>query len=85
MAQLGELAYSVEETPPPAVIGFSTLQHVAVMSSSLLYPVILATEAGLRGEQLFDLVALSMVALGVDWLIEMGAESKRAVGAGCGA
>lgn len=65
MARASGIVYSVEEMPPPAVAGFSTLQHVAVMSSSLLYPVILATEGGLAGVHLFDFVALSMVALGL--------------------
>lgn len=65
MARASGIVYSVDEMPPPAVAGFSTLQHVAVMSSSLLYPVILATEGGLGGVRLFDFVALSMVALGV--------------------
>src|SRR5512134_1426433 len=65
MARPTGLVYSVEERLPPAVAGFSTLQHVAVMSSSLLYPVILATEGGLAGVHLFDFVALSMVALGL--------------------
>ena len=65
MARPTGLVYSVEERLPPTVAGFSTLQHVAVMSSSLLYPVILATEGGLDGTRLFDFVALSMVVLGV--------------------
>ena len=65
MARPGGLLYAVDETPPPTVLAFSTAQHVAVMSSSLLYPVILATEAQLAGTQLFDMAALSMVALGV--------------------
>ena len=57
MARASGIVYSVEEMPPPAVAGFSTLQHVAVMSSSLLYPVILATEGGLTGVQLFDFIS----------------------------
>ena len=65
MARAPGIAYSVDEMPPPTVAGFSTVQHVAVMSSSLLYPVILATQGGLVGVQLFDFVALSMVGLGL--------------------
>jgi NCS2 family nucleobase:cation symporter-2 len=65
MARPAGLLYAVDETPPPTVLAFSTAQHVAVMSSSLLYPVILATEAQLTGTRLFDMAALSMVALGV--------------------
>jgi NCS2 family nucleobase:cation symporter-2 len=65
MARPGGLLYAVDETPPRTVLAFSTVQHVAVMSSSLLYPVILASEAQLSGTRLFDMAALSMVALGV--------------------
>ena len=65
MARPTGLIYDVNETPPPAVLGFSTVQHVAVISTLLVYPVILATEAKLSSSQLLDLVALSMIALGV--------------------
>ncbi len=59
------LIYDVNETPPPTVLAFSTVQHVAVISTLLVYPVILATEAKLSASQLLDLVSLSMIALGV--------------------
>jgi xanthine permease XanP len=65
MARPAGLIYDVNETPPPAVLGFSTVQHVAVISTLLVYPVILATEAKLSPSQLLDLVALSMLAVGV--------------------
>lgn len=65
MARPTGLIYDVNDTPPPAVLGFSTVQHVAVITTLLVYPVILATEAKLSASQLLDLVALSMIALGV--------------------
>lgn len=65
MTRPSGLIYDVNETPPPTVLGFSAVQHVAVISTLLVYPVILATEAKLSPTQLMDLVALSMLALGV--------------------
>jgi xanthine permease XanP len=63
------LIYDVNETPPPTVLGLATVQHLAVISTLLLYPLILATEAGLKGTQLFDMVAASIMALGVGTLL----------------
>jgi len=64
MARPNGLIYDVNDTPPLAVLGFGTLQYVAVISTLLVYPVILATEARLSATQLLDLVALSMLAVG---------------------
>src|SRR5712671_2590723 len=41
------LLYAVDETLPPGTLFFAALQHAAVMSNSLVYPIILAREAGL--------------------------------------
>jgi len=65
MARPSGLIYDVDQTPPPTALGFGTLQHVAVISTLLVYPVILATQAGLSDARLLDLVSLSMLAVGV--------------------
>lgn len=65
MTRPSGLVYDVNDTPPPALLGFGAIQHVAVISTFLVYPVILATEAGLSASQLLDLVAWSMLAVGV--------------------
>ena len=59
------LLYAVNETPPPGVLVFSALQHVAVMAITVLYPLILAREAKLAGTELLDFISVSMLALGV--------------------
>jgi xanthine permease XanP len=64
MTRPSGLIYDVNDVPPPTVLGFGAVQHVAVISTLLVYPVILATEAQLSASQLLDLVALSMIALG---------------------
>src|SRR5258708_22063637 len=63
------LLYSVDETPPRAVFIVAGLQQVAVMSNSLLYPIILGREAHLSLDRLFDFVSLSMLALGIATLL----------------
>src|SRR5262249_38736655 len=60
-----ELLYSVDETPPRAVLIVAAFQQVAVMSNSLAYPIILAREAGLSAAHMLDFVSLSMLTLGV--------------------
>jgi xanthine permease XanP len=63
------LLYSVDETPPRAVFIVAGLQHVALISNSLLYPIILGREARLSPEQLLDFVSLSMLSLGMATLL----------------
>src|ERR1700674_1653747 len=63
------LIYAVDETPPPPVLIISALQHVAVMAITILYPLILAHEAGLTATDLLDFVSLSMLALGVSTVL----------------
>jgi xanthine permease XanP len=47
----------------------AALQQVAVMSNSLLYPIIMGREARLSPDQLLDFVSLSMLALGMATLL----------------
>ncbi len=69
MARPTGLIYDVNDTPPPGVLGFGTLQHVAVISTFLIYPVILATEAKLTPAQLLDLMSFAMLAVGVSTVL----------------
>src|SRR5258708_10882149 len=59
------LVYSVDDTPPLAVLAMASLQQVAVMSNSLVYPIILARDAGLSGSHMLDFVSFSMLNLGI--------------------
>jgi xanthine permease XanP len=63
------LLYSVDETPPRAVFIIAGLQQVALMSNSLIYPIILGREAHLSADRLLDFVSVSMLALGVGTLL----------------
>ena len=64
MARPAGLLYAADETPPPLVLVLSALQHVGVVAITLVYPIIIAREAGLSPRQLLDVVSLSMLALG---------------------
>lgn len=59
------LLYSADQVPPPAVLAFSAAQHMAVMAVTLVFPIIIAREAGLTSSQQTDVVSLSMLAIGV--------------------
>jgi xanthine permease XanP len=65
MVRPSGLLYAVNEKPPLGVLVFSVAQHVALIASSLVFPVLLAREAGLSENQLLDSVSLAMLALGV--------------------
>jgi xanthine permease XanP len=65
MARPPGLLYGVDETPPPVTLVIAALQQVAVMSISLIYPIILAREAGLPASDLLDFASVGMLAIGV--------------------
>jgi xanthine permease XanP len=69
MARPPGLLYAVDETPPPATLVIAAFQQVAVMSNSLIYPIILAREAGLSSSELLDFASVSMLALGVGTIL----------------
>lgn len=59
------LLYAANERLPPGLLAFSALQNMAVMAVTLVFPVIIAREAGLSAGQQADVASLSMLALGV--------------------
>jgi NCS2 family nucleobase:cation symporter-2 len=63
------LLYSVDEMPPRTVFIVAGLQQVALMSNSLLYPIILGRQAYLSPDRLLDFVSVSMLALGIATLL----------------
>jgi xanthine permease XanP len=69
LARPSGLLYSVDEIPPRAVLIVAGLQQVALMSNSLLYPIILGREAHLSPDRLLDFVSLSMLALAIATLL----------------
>ena len=80
MSRPSGLLYSVDETPPRTIMVISALQHVAVNSITLIFPLIIAREAGLPPGQLVEFVSLSMLAMGISTIL-LCARSRFA---GCG-
>ncbi len=69
MSRPSGLLYSVDETPPRTIMVISALQHVAVNSITLVFPLIIAREAGLPLGQLLEFVSLSMLAMGISTIL----------------
>jgi NCS2 family nucleobase:cation symporter-2 len=65
----GDLLYGVDDRPPLGVLGFSAAQHIALMANTLVYPTILAREAGLSESAAIDFVSAAMLALGVGTIL----------------
>lgn len=63
------LLYAVDERPPAVTLVLAALQQVAVMSNSLVYPVIIARELGLAPEVLLSFASRSMFILGVATIV----------------
>jgi xanthine permease XanP len=63
------LLYSADQVPPPTILAFSALQQMAAMQVTLLFPIIIAREAGLTAAQRMDVVSLSMLAIGVGTIL----------------
>lgn len=64
------LVYGVEERPPTQVIWLSALQQVAISSIYMIYPLILAHQAGLGTHQIINLLQLGCIALGIAALLQ---------------
>ncbi len=59
------LIYALDETPPPAVLFLLAVQHIFLMSSSLVLPVVLVGEIGGSFEEARSVVAFTMIACGI--------------------
>lgn len=57
------LVYGIEDTPPLGVTLASGVQHVVLLSIRLLFPMLVAREAGLPPERVLDVLAISMLVM----------------------
>jgi len=64
------LIYAENERPPRLVLAVLGLQHVFLMSASLVLPVVLVGEIGGSFEQVRGVVALTMVACGIGTIVQ---------------
>jgi NCS2 family nucleobase:cation symporter-2 len=64
------IIYGLEDAPPLGVTLFSALQHVVIIAIRLLFPLLVAREAGLPPELILDVLGLSMIVMGVATLLQ---------------
>lgn len=65
-----ELIYSVDERPPFGALLMLGLQHVSILSVSLLIPLLVAKAAGVSAHTLPNLLSFSMIALAIATLLQ---------------
>jgi len=64
------VVYGVDEAPPLAVILLSGLQHIGIISIALVYPILIARAAELSVGQTSDILAATMLVLGVGAVLQ---------------
>ena len=70
MKKPADLVYGVEDRPPFTVAIVIALQHVLAIAVNLVYPLVLAREAGLSTETAADMLRIGMVALAVGTVLQ---------------
>jgi NCS2 family nucleobase:cation symporter-2 len=74
------LLYGVDDTPPLGVTLGSGVQHVVLISIRLLFPLLVAREAGLAPERVLDVLGMSMIVMGLATVLQ--ARTRGPVGSG---
>lgn len=64
------LVYWVDERPPRSVLFVLSVQHIFLMSSTLVLPVVLVGEIGGSFEQIRGVVAFTMIACGIGTILQ---------------
>lgn len=64
------LVYGVNETPPTGITLVSGIQHLVLISIRLLFPLLVAREAGLPARQILDVLGVSMLVMGVATVLQ---------------
>jgi xanthine permease XanP len=74
------LIYGVNDVPPWPALSLLAVQHIFLMSSSLVLPIVLVTEIGGDFKQVMAVVALTMIACGIGTILQ--AMRWRGIGSG---
>lgn len=70
MKRPNSIVYGVDDKPPLAITVFTGLQHAALLSIFLLFPVLICREAGLSAEKIIDVLSLSMLVIGMGAIVQ---------------
>ncbi len=74
------IIYGLDDKPPLAITILTGLQHAALLSIFLLFPVLACREAGLSPEKIIDVLSLSMLVIAIGPILQ--AFSRGPVGSG---
>src|SRR5262249_7066376 len=74
------LIYGVDDRPPPPALVLLAVQHIFLMSSTLVLPIVLVTEIGGDFAEVTAVVALTMIACGIGTILQ--AMRWRGIGSG---
>ncbi|HET7731876.1 MAG TPA: solute carrier family 23 protein [Usitatibacter sp.] len=80
MRKPANLAYGVAETPPPLVMVLNGIQHVALISAYLVYPLLVFRSAQLPTDLIANLLSVGFFVLGIGTLLQ--ATHRGPVGSG---
>ena len=64
------LTYGVDDRPPLSALVLLGVQHIFLMASTLVLPVVLVNEIGGSFEEVRAVVALSMLASGIGTILQ---------------
>jgi xanthine permease XanP len=64
------LIYGVEDRPPLPTLALLAVQHIFLMSSTLVLPIVLVTEIGGDFKQVTAVVALTMISCGIGTILQ---------------
>ena len=64
------LTYWVDERPPNATLGLLAIQHIFLMSSTLVLPIVLVNEIGGDFREVAAVVALTMISCGIGTILQ---------------
>jgi xanthine permease XanP len=74
------LIYGVDDVPPWSALGLLAVQHIFLMSSTLVLPIVLVSEIGGSFKEVQAVVALTMMACGIGTILQ--AMRWRGIGSG---
>jgi xanthine permease XanP len=66
------MIYGLNETPPPAIIALTGMQHVGLVAINLVYPVLIFRAAGVPADSIANFLALGMLVLGIATFLQVG-------------
>src|SRR5579871_3334195 len=70
MTKPANIAFGVEESPPPTVTLISAVQHVGVVSIFMIYPLIICRAVAASPEEVANVLRMGMLALGIATLLQ---------------